>query len=123
MSEYPGTVAAVYFLRDGKIVTEAPSAANTMTSGTDETWTDEHGTVWTRPTAWAYAQACRALHEKQAHLSALLLAGEPILNWPAQDFDGKSYRTIPADLFNSFAAALEKAQSQTRKRGVADPSA
>lgn len=26
-----------------------------------DTWTDEHGTVHERPTAWAYAQACLAL--------------------------------------------------------------
>lgn len=25
-----------------------------------ETYTDEHGTVWTRPTAWAYAAVCKA---------------------------------------------------------------
>lgn len=25
----------------------------------NETWTDENGTVWTRPTAWAYAHACK----------------------------------------------------------------
>jgi hypothetical protein len=23
------------------------------------TWTDEHGTVWRQPTAWAYAQTCK----------------------------------------------------------------
>jgi hypothetical protein len=33
--------------------------------GSDETWTDENGTLWSRPTAWAYAQACKALHKHQ----------------------------------------------------------
>lgn len=26
----------------------------------DDTYTDEKGTVWERPTAWAYAQVCKA---------------------------------------------------------------
>jgi hypothetical protein len=37
----------------------------------DETWTDECGTVWTRPTAWAYAQVCRANEAKRKELEAL----------------------------------------------------
>ena len=37
----------------------------------DETYTDDHGTVWTRPTAWAYFAACRALREKEAALTAM----------------------------------------------------
>src|SRR5690606_21395452 len=32
----------------------------------DDTYTDENGTVWTRPTAWAYAQACKARDKWQA---------------------------------------------------------
>jgi hypothetical protein len=35
-----------------------------------ETWTDEAGTVWCPPTAWAYAQACRALENAKSQLAA-----------------------------------------------------
>lgn len=28
----------------------------------EEGWTDEKGRAWRRPTAWAYAQACKALY-------------------------------------------------------------
>lgn len=28
----------------------------------DDTYVDRHGTTWTRPTAWAYFAACRALN-------------------------------------------------------------
>lgn len=41
----------------------------------DETYTDDNGTVWTRPTAWAYAQVCKALDKWRAAASALV-AGE-----------------------------------------------
>lgn len=40
-----------------------------------ETWTDEQGTEWNRPTAWAYAKACKALHkhaDNAAHLAEAL---------------------------------------------------
>jgi hypothetical protein len=30
-----------------------------------ETWTDENGTVWNRPTAWAYQQACRTIRSAE----------------------------------------------------------
>jgi hypothetical protein len=30
-----------------------------------ETWMDDNGTTWTRPTAWAYAQACRVINERR----------------------------------------------------------
>lgn len=33
-----------------------------------EAWTDESGTVWNRPTAWAYQQVCRALRRSEAEL-------------------------------------------------------
>jgi hypothetical protein len=35
-----------------------------------ETWTDERGEVWSPPTAWAYAQACKALHAAKAEREA-----------------------------------------------------
>jgi hypothetical protein len=31
-----------------------------------ETWTDEHGVTWGRPTAWAFAQLCSASLEHRA---------------------------------------------------------
>lgn len=37
----------------------------------DETYTDEDGNVWTLPTPWAYAQACKAL--KAAKRAIVLL--------------------------------------------------
>ena len=37
----------------------------------EETYTDENGTVWNRPTAWAYAQACKALAEHKRLLEAV----------------------------------------------------
>ena len=33
-----------------------------------ETWTDEHGTVWSPPTAFAYAKVCAARDRKEAEL-------------------------------------------------------
>ncbi|CAO4137207.1 hypothetical protein [Methylorubrum extorquens] len=39
-----------------------------------ETWTDEGGTVWSPPTAWAYAKACAALHKHRADAEALRAA-------------------------------------------------
>ena len=30
-----------------------------------ETWTDEKGNTWHRPTAWAYAQSCRVREEQR----------------------------------------------------------
>lgn len=42
--------------------------ADRLDSKLNETFTDEQGTVWTRPTAWAYAQVCKALEKmKEAH--------------------------------------------------------
>ncbi|HLG97103.1 MAG TPA: hypothetical protein VKX49_12390 [Bryobacteraceae bacterium] len=38
----------------------------------NETFTDDDGTIWTVPTAWAYAQACKAVNARQ--LSAEKLA-------------------------------------------------
>jgi DNA repair exonuclease SbcCD ATPase subunit len=40
------------------------------------TWVDEHQTAWRRPTAWAYAQVCRTLHEKEEQLAALQVDNE-----------------------------------------------
>lgn len=37
----------------------------------NEQWVDEKGTVWTRPTAWAYAQACRVMHENKERVREL----------------------------------------------------
>jgi len=34
--------------------------AEEIEASLNETYTDENGTVWTRPTAWAYAAACKA---------------------------------------------------------------
>lgn len=35
-----------------------------------ETWTDDYGTGWTRPTGWAYAQVCKARDKQQARAEA-----------------------------------------------------
>jgi hypothetical protein len=35
-----------------------------------ETWTDENGTVWEPPTAWAYAMACKTMHAQRARAEA-----------------------------------------------------
>jgi hypothetical protein len=34
-----------------------------------ETWTDEDGTTWRPPTAWAYAQVCRVLAAERARVA------------------------------------------------------
>lgn len=47
----------------------------------DETFTDDAGTVWSRPTAWAYYAAVKALHEHDARATALLEALERIGRW------------------------------------------
>jgi hypothetical protein len=39
----------------------------------NEVWVDEHGTAWTRPTAWAYAQVCRVKTQLEAKVRALHL--------------------------------------------------
>jgi endo-1,4-beta-mannosidase len=36
-----------------------------------ETYTDENGTVWTRPTAEAYCAVCKAYNDKQAEIERL----------------------------------------------------
>ena len=45
-------------------------AANKRIVELSETWTDERGEVWSPPTAWAYAQACKALHATKAERDA-----------------------------------------------------
>lgn len=45
----------------------------------NETWTDDLGTVWTRPTAWAYMAACRALAKRGDELKAAREALEDAL--------------------------------------------
>ena len=37
----------------------------------NETWVDDKDTVWTRPTAWAYAQVCRVKDEQKARLRTM----------------------------------------------------
>lgn len=37
----------------------------------DDSWTDEHGTIWKRPTAWAYAKVCDALKHHKARADTL----------------------------------------------------
>ena len=37
----------------------------------NETWVDERGTVWRRPTAWAYAQVCRVKDEQRETIRRL----------------------------------------------------
>ena len=41
------------------------AAARARVAELDETWTDETGEVWTRPTAFAYDMTCRALREQR----------------------------------------------------------
>jgi hypothetical protein len=41
------------------------------TQPSDGTFTDERGVVWSRPTAWAYAQVCKALEECKAERNQL----------------------------------------------------
>lgn len=36
-----------------------------------ETWTDERGTTWRPPTAWAYARLCRVRDERDARIAEL----------------------------------------------------
>lgn len=47
---------------DGKTPAEVIKELQTELN---ETWTDDEGTVWTRPTAWAYAQACKVVNGRQ----------------------------------------------------------
>lgn len=37
----------------------------------NETWTDENGLCWTRPTAWAYAQSCKKRDAAQTEVARL----------------------------------------------------
>ena len=50
-------------------VSESASALRECTAALaalSETWTDENGTTWRPPTAWAYAQCCRVRDALQA---------------------------------------------------------
>lgn len=42
-----------------------------------ETWADEYGTTWTRPTAWAYAAVCKTLELHKRELVELQAAINP----------------------------------------------
>ena len=44
-----------------------------------DVWVDEHQTAWTRPTAWAYAQVCKALNAQKQQNAALREALENIV--------------------------------------------
>ncbi len=56
------------FARDIEQETAAPLLARIaeLEARLNETHTDENGTVWTVPTAWAYFAACRALEEHKS---------------------------------------------------------
>lgn len=59
-----------------------------------ETWTDENGTIWSPPTAWAYAKACAALHKHRAEVEAKTQA--LLLLLPFVDFAaGEGLEFIP----------------------------
>lgn len=49
---------------------ERATEAEAELAAAREGWTDEHGTTWTPPTAWAYAQACRVMYEAKARADA-----------------------------------------------------
>jgi len=42
-----------------------------LTAELEEAWVDEHQTAWRRPTAWAYAQVCRTMHEQEEQLATV----------------------------------------------------
>jgi hypothetical protein len=44
----------------------------------DEPWVDENGNAWNAPTAWAYAQACKALDKMRSELARARRDGERI---------------------------------------------
>ena len=55
----------------------------------DENYVDGNGTVWVRPTAWAYFAACRSMHWMRAQLRALGFEPLPIpTDAPAYPPDG-----------------------------------
>lgn len=56
-----------------------------------ETYTDEEGTVWSPPTAWAYFAACRALHAKTVALAEAEARGR------RQGLEWQPIETAPAD--------------------------
>ncbi|CAO4177238.1 hypothetical protein [Methylorubrum extorquens] len=57
-----------------------------------ETWTDEGGTVWSPPTAWAYAKACAALHKHRAEVEALKGALHQVKTWIDTDLPAGTSR-------------------------------
>lgn len=75
----------------------------------DETWTDERGVVWTRPTAWAYALACKAHEAAEVEVARLtkerdeqcLALGREItaLRQEAEAAESKLTAPIPMVLF------------------------
>ncbi len=52
-------------------VTAAQEKTKKAQAELHETWIDERGTVWTRPTAWAYAQVCRVKDEQKETITRL----------------------------------------------------
>jgi len=58
-------------MRQADQLLAARSRAEAAEQALNETYTDESGTVWTRPTAWAYYAVCRARDAKaRAHTAA-----------------------------------------------------
>ena len=58
----------------------------------DETWTDEFGTVWKSPTAWAYAMTCRARQaqqERAERAEADIAAARALLRDCLPELDGE----------------------------------
>lgn len=51
-----------------EVLTAEKARAEAADAKLNETWTDEEGTVWRGPTAWAYGRACKALSEAKAEL-------------------------------------------------------
>lgn len=93
-----------------------------------ETYTDEDGTVWSPPTAWAYFAACRALHAKTAALAEAKAEGrrqgleEAATVVEDRIMNDRSEEDAECERLAERIRSLATAPAETQKPETGDPS-
>jgi len=72
----------------------------------DETWTDERGVVWSRPTAWAYAKVCKARDSLQTRAEKAEAERDEILR------QIKTEREVSSELIRRIEAERDAAERE-----------
>ena len=85
----------------------------------NETWADETGVVWRRPTAWAYAKACAALHKHEAENARLAKEVEEnaMISQEICDSYARENQQFH-DRFTAAEAALSEARAEGWRQGI-----